>query len=51
MQFLFRYANPHNFMRLSRTLLPYTAIAARNDDDFACLVRNIRSGPSWLWRK
>src|SRR3569833_1076573 len=27
MQFLFRYANPHNFMRLSRAVLPYTAIA------------------------
>ena len=27
MQFLFRYANPHNFMRLSAALLPFTAIA------------------------
>jgi heme exporter protein C len=27
MQFLFRYANPHNFMRLSGALLPFTAIA------------------------
>ena len=28
MQFLFRYANPHNFMRLSGAVLPVTAIAA-----------------------
>jgi heme exporter protein C len=28
MQFLFRYANPHNFMRLSGAVLPFTAIAA-----------------------
>jgi heme exporter protein C len=28
MQFLFRYANPANFMRLSSALLPYTAIGA-----------------------
>lgn len=28
MQFLFRYANPHNFMRLSSAVLPYTAIGA-----------------------
>src|SRR5476651_905573 len=27
MQFLFRYANPHNFMRLSGAVLPYAAIA------------------------
>jgi heme exporter protein C len=27
MQFLFRYANPHYFMRLSGAVLPYTAIA------------------------
>ena len=27
MQFLFRYANPHNFMRLSGAVLPFTAIA------------------------
>jgi len=27
MQFLFRYANPHNFMRLSDAVLPYAAIA------------------------
>jgi len=27
MQFLFRYANPHNFMRLSGAALPFTAIA------------------------
>src|ERR1700742_1328825 len=27
MQFLFRYANPHNFMRLSGVVLPYTAVA------------------------
>ena len=27
MQFLFRYANPHNFMRLSGVVLPFTAIA------------------------
>ena len=26
MQFLFRYANPHNFMRLSGAVLPFTAI-------------------------
>lgn len=28
MQFLFRYANPHNFMRLSGAVLPFTAIGA-----------------------
>ena len=28
MQFLFRYANPHHFMRLSGAVLPVTAIAA-----------------------
>ena len=28
MQFLFRYANPANFMRLSSAVLPYTAIGA-----------------------
>ena len=28
MQFLFRYANPHYFMRLSGAVLPFTAIAA-----------------------
>jgi heme exporter protein C len=28
MQFLFRYANPANFMRLSGAVLPYTAIGA-----------------------
>jgi heme exporter protein C len=28
MQFLFRYANPANFMRLSAAVLPFTAIAA-----------------------
>ena len=28
MQFLFRYANPANFMRLSNAVLPYTAIGA-----------------------
>ena len=28
MQFLFRYANPREFMRLSAVLLPFTAIAA-----------------------
>ena len=28
MQFLFRYANPHHFMRLSGAVLPFTAIAA-----------------------
>ena len=28
MQFLFRYANPTQFMRLSSALLPFTAIAA-----------------------
>ena len=28
MQFLFRYANPANFMRLSSAILPYTAIGA-----------------------
>ena len=27
MQFLFRYANPHNFMRLSDAVLPFTAVA------------------------
>ncbi|HSS12360.1 MAG TPA: heme ABC transporter permease CcmC [Rhizomicrobium sp.] len=27
MQFLFRYANPHHFMRLSGAVLPFTAIA------------------------
>jgi len=27
MQFLFRYANPHNFMRLSGAVLPFTVIA------------------------
>ena len=27
MQFLFRYANPHQFMRLSGAVLPFTAIA------------------------
>src|SRR5258708_28971143 len=27
MQFLFRYANPHEFMRLSGAVLPFTAIA------------------------
>src|ERR1019366_2027581 len=27
MQFLFRYANPHQFMRLSAAVLPFTAIA------------------------
>ena len=27
MNFLFRYANPHEFMRLSGAVLPYTAIA------------------------
>jgi heme exporter protein C len=27
MQFLFRYANPHNFMRLSGAVLPFTAVA------------------------
>jgi heme exporter protein C len=27
MQFLFRYANPHNFMRLSGAVLPYFAVA------------------------
>ncbi|HEY0267493.1 MAG TPA: cytochrome c biogenesis protein CcsA, partial [Rhizomicrobium sp.] len=27
MNFLFRYANPHNFMRLSGAVLPVTAIA------------------------
>ena len=27
MQFLFRYANPHNFMRLSGAVLPFTSIA------------------------
>ena len=27
MQFLFRYANPTQFMRLSSALLPFTAIA------------------------
>jgi heme exporter protein C len=27
MNFLFRYANPHNFMRLSGAVLPFTAIA------------------------
>ena len=32
-------------------LPPYTAIAACHDDGFACLVRNIHSGPGWLWRK
>ncbi len=28
MQFLFRYANPHNFMRLSGAVLPFTAVGA-----------------------
>ncbi len=28
MQFLFRYANPAQFMRLSAALLPFTGIAA-----------------------
>src|ERR1700749_3044343 len=28
MQFLFRYANPHEFMRLSGKVLPFTAVAA-----------------------
>jgi heme exporter protein C len=28
MQFLFRYANPHKFMRLSGAVLPFTAIGA-----------------------
>jgi heme exporter protein C len=28
MNWLFRYANPHNFMRLSGVVLPFTAIAA-----------------------
>jgi heme exporter protein C len=28
MQFLFRYANPHNFMRLSGAVLPFTTVAA-----------------------
>src|SRR5688572_27669139 len=28
MQFLFRYANPANFMRLSSAVLPYTAVGA-----------------------
>lgn len=28
MQFLFRYANPHNFMRLSGAVLPFSAIGA-----------------------
>jgi len=28
MNFLFRYANPHHFMRLSGAVLPFTAIAA-----------------------
>ena len=28
MQFLFRYANPHHFMRLSGAVLPFTAIAS-----------------------
>jgi heme exporter protein C len=28
MQFLFRYANPHNFMRLSGAVLPFTASGA-----------------------
>jgi heme exporter protein C len=32
MQFLFRYANPYNFMRLSGAVLPFTAIAT-----IACL--------------
>jgi len=27
MNFLFRYANPHNFMRLSGVVLPFTAVA------------------------
>ena len=27
MNWLFRYANPHNFMRLSNVVLPITAIA------------------------
>ena len=27
MQFLFRYANPHHFMRLSAAVLPFTALA------------------------
>ena len=27
MNWLFRYANPHNFMRLSGVVLPFTAIA------------------------
>ena len=27
MQFLFRYANPHQFMRLSGAVLPFTVLA------------------------
>ena len=39
MNFLFRYANPHEFMRLSGKLLPFTAIATA-----ACLVAALYLG-------
>src|SRR5258708_7480444 len=39
MNFLFRYANPHEFMRLSGKLLPFTAIATA-----ACLAAALYLG-------